>query len=166
MADLVVCLAMANTKPYVQVASVCERVLQDADGVISAIRLVDKVTLESIPLAVAPNVPSAAKPITAIQVLDLWILVLLKSGDLVGEFRVALQMRDPKEKVVALPLDSPVVFKGNDGVNVKFRFGLPHNAPGGRYWFDVLWDGEVLTSIPFIVKQEAVQEGEGSPTDS
>lgn len=163
MADLVVCVVMANTKPYVQVATVCERILQDEDKVISAIRLIDTLTIKAIYIPKPGNAPADAQPLAAVQLFDLYILVMLKAGDLVGDFRIALQMRDPKQQTVPLPVDSPVVLKGGDGVNVKFQFGLPHNAPEGPYWFDVLWNGDVLTSIPLTLKREVAQVEEGLP---
>ena len=161
---LVVSLRMANTKPYVQVASVCERVIQESDGVISAIRLVDTLTVQTIAIPKSPEAPQEGHPVNAVQLFDLHVLVMLKAGELAGDFRIALQMRDPKGKVVRLPVDAPVVFKGGDGVNLNFKFGLPNNGPEGQYWFDVLWSGEILTSIPLMLKRAAESVVEVSPT--
>lgn len=42
--------------------------------------------------------------------------------------------------------------------NLKLDFNLLGPEPGvvpdlGLYWFDVLWDGEVLTSMPLRLKR-------------
>ena len=86
---------MVNAKPYVQAASVCERVLQEADGVLSAIRMVDKLTLRIQEIPKPVDAPADAQPVNAMQVIDLSLLVALKSGDLSGEFTMSVRMRDP-----------------------------------------------------------------------
>jgi hypothetical protein len=67
---------MANPKPFVQAACICEKVLVEPDKVASLIRVVDTYFLE---LANPPNVEAR---------LDLTIFVSLKSGDVTGYGRV------------------------------------------------------------------------------
>jgi hypothetical protein len=144
---------MANTKPFVVAAFFCENLLEDKDGVLSAIRIVDTyfVTLPTSPPAGAPP---DAKP--AIQVQG---LISLKSGDLIGPFKLGLAMRRPSEtKSVQLAPDGtwPIVFNGGEhGVQINLRF--PLGVTGfGLYWFDVLWEGkELLTSIPLRIRDAA-----------
>ena len=129
---------MPNTKPYVSVACVCEKVLQEKDGVLSAIRLVDTFHLQPL-----PGAPADAKGI-----LPLTALVALKSGDVTGTFELRMQVRSPSGKVVDIPEKWPVILAGGEqGVQLVMQFHLP--VPEfGLYWFDVLWNGDVLTSFP------------------
>lgn len=156
---------MAQSKPpYVQIASVCERVLQEEDGVLTAVRLIDVVTLKNVTLPADVKPTAGGQPTALVQVMDFVIVVSLKAGDLKGEFRLALRMRDPKGTSVQMGDESPVVLKGNDGVNLRVRFGLPFNAPLGQYWFEVLWNGDELTRIPLTLKREEPASGEASTT--
>jgi hypothetical protein len=157
---LVVSLLMAHptTRPFVQVASVCEKVLREPDGVFSAIRLVDILTLKTAMLPKPPDLPADAKAVETLQVFNLSLLIVLKSGTLTGEHRLGVAMRDPHNKTVPVGEDLPTVLKGDDGVNLVLSFGMPHNAPAGQYWFDVLWDGELLTSVPLKVTREEVRD--------
>ncbi len=72
---------MPNTKPLVCVACVCEKVLYERDGVLSAIRIVDVLYVP------AQNRPSDLSDVAlSVPGVSLNILVSLKSGDLKGYF--------------------------------------------------------------------------------
>jgi len=148
-------MAKPNTKPFITVAAVCEKVLREPDGVFSAIRIVDILTLKEELISPPANLPEGAQTVAAIQILNLTLLVALKSGDVTGEHLIRVVMRDPNDKTIPLPPgELPVVLKGNDGANYVLTFGLPLNARSGQYWFDVLWDGDVLTSVPLKLQRE------------
>ena len=137
--------------PYVQIATVCERVLQEPDGVITAVRLIDTITLKSVQLADSGN--PTGPPL--VQVLDFWLVVGLKTDGLRGSFTLSLRMVDPLGTVVPLGEEHPVLLTDTySGVNYKLRFGLPQNAPEGRYWFDVMWEREVLTRFSLLLIRE------------
>ena len=70
---------MANPKPFVQAACICEKVLVEPDKVASLIRVVDTYFLERPKEPLPPNVEAR---------LDLTIFVSLKSGDVTGYGRV------------------------------------------------------------------------------
>ncbi len=157
---------MSNTKPYVQVACICERALQEPDNVFSAIRIVDVLTLKQTNLPTYAQRDERGNPITIVQVIDLTILISLKAGQLSGQFNLAVELTDPAGSKIRLSDESPVALKGDDGVNYVLRFGLPHNAPVGVYWFDVLWNGEVLSRIPLTLKRAEDPTSAVSPTPS
>jgi hypothetical protein len=140
---------MANTKPFVAAACFCEQILQEADGVMSAIRIVDTYTIEQIPGTgqAAPEGPSGLVQIRG--------LISLKSGNVIGTGRVGLVMHKVTgEKVALSPQDGwEAVMKGGEhGFNVKLDFLLGVKN-FGLMWFDVTWNGEVLTRIPLMLKQ-------------
>lgn len=136
---------MANAKPYVAVACVCEKVLIEQDNVASVIRIVDTFNLQ-IPesLSAVPGKPAAVL---------LTAFISIKAGEATGPHEIALVLRQPNGKR-GDPNRFPVVLnKPEDGANLKIDFILAgkEGAPPefGLYWFDVLWGEELLTSIPF-----------------
>lgn len=132
---------MADLKPFVQIACICERVLLEKDDVASAVRIVDTITLtpETLPDGVTP-------------VVELTAFICLKSGPVIGNYDVGLVLRYPSGK--RGPVRKwPVVLNGQEhGANLRMKFML--NKPEiGLYWFDVLWSDEPLTSIPFRLQR-------------
>jgi len=151
---------MANTKPFVTVACICEQVLEEPDGVMSAIRIVDTVTIGP------PMPPDFVLPQSGIQgVVTVKGLIALKSGDVVGNGKVELVMHSSTGEVVTLsPEDGwPVVMKGGEhGFQIKINFVLGVKN-FGLIWFDVTWNGEVLTRFPLKLQQGALPEKTSAP---
>ena len=133
---------MPNTKPFVTAALVCESILHEKDGVLSAIRIVDMFFVGEKRLSAAKGVNAA---------LELHILLMLKSGDLIGDGTITLKVRSPSNKTVELPQSFTAHLKGGEnGANVHVIFALPFkHIEFGLFWMDVFWNGEELTSIPF-----------------
>jgi len=132
---------MANTKPFVQIACVCEQAMVESDNVVSVIRVVDTFAVH-----LPEESPEGVK-----LAITLNLVVMLKSGDIKGEYEVALILRQPNKKSGELR-KWPVVFEGGEhGVNAKIQFNLVQ-PQFGLYWIDVVWKDETLTSIPFRLK--------------
>jgi hypothetical protein len=135
---------MPNTKPFVTVATFCEKVLHESDGVMSAVRIVDTF------IVTGPKVvPLDASPVVAVTGL-----ICLKSGDLTGSFTVGLVLENTKgERTVVSPEGGwPVVFKGGEhGIQIKLDFMLEIKNLG-LVWFDVMFGEEVLTRIPLRLR--------------
>lgn len=149
--------------PYVQAALVCEKILNDADGVASLIRVVDRITVQ----AVGIDPPAEMPP----QQLDLNVIVMLKSGDARG--RHALKFRPDAPGGEQRPaLEVQLNLEGEDrGVNVNVDLrGLVLDREG-LWWFDILFgDNEVLlTRIPLkiiyqpqrVVANGQTEQGQG-----
>lgn len=138
---------MANAKPFVAAALVCEKVLVEKDGVLSAIRIVDSFKV-NIPERLPPNTRPG---------LPLTVLITLKSGDVRGRSQLSAKVRHPDGKVIAVQEPWPILLNGDEhGVSLNISFGLPADKLG-LYWFEVYWNGEHLTSIP--IKLVAEPEG-------
>lgn len=131
-------------KPLVQAACICENVLIEPDGVASLIRLVDTYTLQ------LPD-PNELPLLPGVLGLQLAAFVALKSGDVVGEFEIELQLTDPDGKRQAIRKWPVVMNGGEHGATLRLKFALG-NPKQGLYWFDVLWNDEALTRIPFRIK--------------
>ncbi len=133
---------MSNTRPFVGAALVCEKVLHEKDGVLSVIRMVDTFYVEPL----KQNVPGV------VEGVELTALAMLKSGDVKGESEISFKFRTPQGITIDAPQKFPVLLNGGEhGANVIMRFNLPvpDASAYGLYWFDVLWNGDVLTSVPF-----------------
>jgi uncharacterized protein DUF6941 len=130
---------MPNTMPFVGAAFICERVLEEKDGVLSAIRMVDTFWI--------PDVPKDGQNLG----LELSAVVMLKSGDVTGKSELAIKIRTPAAKTIDVPEKWPIVLNGGEhGAVAHLRFTVP-SSEAGLYWFDVYWNGELLTSFPLKV---------------
>jgi hypothetical protein len=128
---------MPNTKPLVAVATLCEQILEEKDGVVSAIRVVDTYYVE----------PPKDLPAGKVAGIPLKMLLSLKSGDLTGSHEIRVVLRAPNGKSIEFHRQQ-IAFKGEEqGVNLKIRFAMPAKD-FGLYWFDVMSGDDVLTSIP------------------
>src|SRR5437762_3193915 len=137
---------MANKRPFVAVAAFCEKLLEEKDGVMTAIRIVDTYFVPPV----SPNMPPDAMPVAEINGL-----IALKSGDLIGKFTVGLVMENTKGERKTLSPEGgwPVVFNGGEhGVQIKLDFHVAIKNLG-LCWFDVLFGDEVLTRIPLRIRE-------------
>ncbi|MBI4311974.1 MAG: hypothetical protein HY681_09345 [Chloroflexi bacterium] len=129
--------------PYVQVAAFCDYVLEDKQGSLSLIRLIDTLThTERGPNAPRdmPSVPYALK-----------LVVSVKSGRARGrtEVKVVPELPSGENKE---PLAVTVHLEGEDrGQNVIFNINMTFTLEG-LYWFNVYCDDVLLTRVPFRAK--------------
>lgn len=157
---LLVSLDMANTKPFVALACFCENVLEESDGVVSAIRIVDIYTIPPPP----DNVQLAPDAIRGIILLK--GLIALKAGDVKGPGTIHLIMqRVTGERTAISPEQGwPVeMLGGENGVNIRLQFPLGVKN-FGLIWFDVLWGDDVLTRIPLMLRQGERPEQPTAPS--
>jgi hypothetical protein len=128
--------------PYVQTAVFCEQVLQEQDGVLSLIRIVDRITHS----AVGPDIPEQMPQVP----INLRAVITLKSGDSRGRHQVTIRPEAPSGQQLD-PVTLPVLFEGEDrGVNLVVQLGLVVDQEG-LYWFDVLLGNRILTRMPLRV---------------
>jgi hypothetical protein len=134
---------MPNTKPFVAAACACEKVLNEPDGAVSAIRIIDTLTLTR----------PAALPAEAPLVTHFKLLVLLKSGDVEGKSELAVKLRNPNGRVTSSFGPWPIILTGGEqGAALALNFDMLV-TDYGLYWFDVYWNGEQLSSIPLKLKR-------------
>jgi hypothetical protein len=131
--------------PYLAAACLCERVLEEKDGVLSAIRMVDRIMVQGV---VPPGVEAPPMPAIPIQ---LTALISFKNGAARGSARLTLQPRSPSDFKLPGP-SFPILFEGDEDRGVNIRFLVQFQAQEeGLYWFDVLLDEELLTRMPLRV---------------
>lgn len=137
--------------PFLQAAFFCERVLQEADGVVSAIRIVDQQTQ----FVAGPEVPNEMPPV----VLSTTVLIALKAGDARGRYGVRIAPEAPSGQQLPA-LNVPVNFlggSGEQGIHIVLPLQM-QLVEEGLYWFDVLWVDDraeeselLLTRMPLRV---------------
>lgn len=135
--------------PFVTAALFCERALEEKDGVVSAIRIVDRVTSHIASEGEQDAPPPLRVSITA--------LISLKPGRAVGRYSIGFRPEAPSGAQLAV-LKTPVNFDESDGSRgVNLVLPVEIEAEEGLYWFDVLWiddragTEELLTRMPLRV---------------
>lgn len=129
-----------RAKPLVAAAFMCERVLTEKDSVQTFVRIVDTLIAGSVP----PG--QAATP------FQIWLVVMLKSGQARGKYVLTLRMNSPSGKSSPMGEALPFALSGDeDAVNINALLVLSA-AEQGRYRIDILIDDDVLTQVPFTVR--------------
>ena len=136
-------------KPYLAAAFLCERVLQEKDGVLSAIRIIDTYSV-SIP----KNLPEDAK--ATIQITALLAFKKASPGTEAEKHQITLQLFAPSGPQPPQSID--VFFNQQaelDGFNLITGMSVAV-AEFGLFWLHVFIDGEPATRIPFrlLLKEE------------
>jgi hypothetical protein len=143
--------------PSVQIAAFCERVLQEGDGVLSLIRVVDRLTAATQD----PGAPETMPPFP----VNLTLVLALKSGFLRGRHDVQLRSFTPSQQPMG-DFSIPALFEGEDrGVNLllPIAFQAPEE---GLYWFEVRFGGRVLTRVPLRLIYQRFSGGRVPPLSS
>jgi len=136
--------------PHLNAALICERLLAEQDGVLSAIRIIDRIFFitgeDGEPLA-------KEQPIT--------LVIALKSGAARGSYTVRVRMEKPSGEQMPL-LEAPVFFEGEErGANLVLNAGFKPDG-AGLYWFDVDFETDRITRIPLrVIYQSPPVAGHG-----
>jgi hypothetical protein len=134
--------------PYLLMAVFCEKVLQEADGVISVIRIVDRINI-------APSGRGAPAQMPTIP-LQLPALLSFKSGFVRSKCQVHLRAESPSGKETNVA-SLPVFFEGDDrGVNLILNLVFQAEEEG-LYWFSVSIEDDVVTRIPLRILYQYAQ---------
>ncbi len=131
-----------GTGPWIQLAAFCDQIVEDKSGVLSLIRVVDRV----IKFSDEPEPPEEMPPFER----DLQMVIALKPERALGRKSLHIELHTPDGMLRKGP-KIPVVFESEDrGVNLiipsRFRFEME-----GVHWFSVRCDGQLLTRLPLRV---------------
>lgn len=143
-AVLVVCLTMIDPKPLVSVACLCEKVLNEKDGVMTLVRVVDR-------FFVSPQLEGAEK---FSPHLVLTLVLAIKANGNVGKHKLGFQLHGSTESqpiqeiAVEFLEDNPRI-----GANVVVQVAIGTVKNFGEKRFDVTFDGEFLTAVPFTIER-------------
>ena len=131
-------------RAYLQAALFCEKVLREADGVMSFIRVIDRFNV------------AGATPEMSPTVLRFTIVLSFKSGFMRGKQVVTIRPKSPGG--TDLPaMDFPVLFEGDDDRGIALVFEINWAATEeGLYWWDVCLNQELVTRMPLRVTYQRV----------
>ena len=131
--------------PHLAAAFLCERVLQEKDGVQSIIRIFDRTIVRSNQREMSPT------PIQATAFIS------FKAGSQpVGKYRIRLRPQKPDGSYLA-EQEFEVFFQGTDehGVNITAQLTLVVEEEG-LYWIDVFFEDALQTRIPLRILHQSV----------
>ncbi len=136
--------------PYIAVAVFCEKVLREQDGVLSAIRIVDRI----IQTAIGGGPQDEVLPVT----VNLTAFVALKSGSARGTHEVTVRPEKPSGMRLPVVRISALLEGEERGTNIVMPMQFVADEEG-LYWFDIVIDEQLLTRIPLRVVIRRVQQG-------
>ena len=130
--------------PYLQMAFFCEKILREADGVVSFIRQIDRLTTT----ASGPSAPDQMPPTN----FSAYLAIVLKSGGARGSHEIKLFRERPSgvrdnDPVFALR----ALFEGEErGQGIYGPVTMVFEEEG-LYWYDLYVDDTLITRMPFRV---------------
>ncbi len=134
--------------PHLNAALLCEKVLQEKDGIISVIRMIDRITLT----VNASLSPETLPPLP----INLFALISFKSGSARGRHTVKWVTETPSG--IRLPEQLlPVLFEGDNdrGVNLILNVNMIVDQEG-VYWFEVHLEDQFLTRVPLRILYQRI----------
>ncbi len=132
--------------PHVQLATFCEKVLTEQDGVVTLVRVLDRIAVTVQGQGAPAELPEG--------ILRTTLVVALKADEARGRHPVTIRPQQPSG-VTLSPQEFDVMFEGDErGVNLILQMGIP--AVEGLYWFDVLVSGVLLTRVPLRIMYQRV----------
>jgi len=132
-------------RPYLHIATFCEKILHEADGVNSIIRMIDRFNVQGITDEMQP------------MPLQFMVYISFKSGFMRGKQKVSLRPKSPKGE--ELPsMDIPVLFEGDDDRGPAIQ--IPVNwiaTEEGLFWWDLYVNDVLVTRMPLRVAYQQVR---------
>jgi hypothetical protein len=115
--------------PYLNAAFICERVLQERDGVMSAIRIIDRLT---------HTIPGANVDVMDPFPYEFTLFLGFKSGEALGNYQISIQPFKPEanEKMSAAIYTVNFEAPADRGVGICANMQIQFDVPG-LWWFDI-----------------------------
>jgi len=128
--------------PWLQAAVFCEKLLQEQDGVVSLIRVIDRFMIQASGPEPPERMPAAR--------LSMMGYLAFKSGIARGSYSVTIKGVSPLGR--PLPgMTLPMLLEGEDrGAGLGFQLNLDAQEEG-LYWFEVLIGERLITRMPLRV---------------
>lgn len=132
-------------RSYLHVATFCEKVLREADGVLSLIRMFDRF-----------NVIGESEEMQT-TLLSFMVFISFKSGFMRGKQRIALRPQSPTGKELPA-MEFPVLFEGDNdrGPAIGFQVNWPVEEEG-VFWWDLYLNEELVTRMPLRVTYQRLR---------
>ncbi|MDP9265283.1 MAG: hypothetical protein M3O91_04075 [Chloroflexota bacterium] len=117
--------------------------MEEKDGTLSAFRIVDQIKAE-----LPPDVPSGA---TLELPVELSLLIAIRGGEAGRTHEIGLELHTPDGEQKRLRGAQVTMGGASPGANLNTRLRVLLSKTG-RYWFDVLIDGDLVTRVPLMVE--------------
>jgi hypothetical protein len=142
---------MTTNRPFVTIATACDNILAEADGVLSVIRIVDRYAITALhQFKDQFRDADIALPIKA--------LICLKSGDFQGEGELSLKIQLPDATRKDFPEKWTLLMEGEEkGVNINLEFGMSSKHIG-LSWIEIYWNNEFLSKFPIRLSLDESQQ--------
>lgn len=135
--------------PYLNMAVLCEKVLREQDGVMSVIRVADRIMITP-----PPDAPEEMPPTS----LNLMLAVVLRAGVMHGQMNLRMTLTTPggvENQIGTVP----VLFEGQDrGVNLVTNLNLTVGEQG-LYWISIYLEAQMLTRVPLRIMYQRIAIG-------
>ena len=134
-----------STGPWVSMAVFCDQVIEDKQGVLSLIRVIDRFTVEIS--AAGIDLPQQLPP----GMIKLTFVIGLKAGTAKGRCEIEIGLETPDGQTKPVSSRSVSFAAQNQGANIvnKITMGVEQE---GVYWFNVKADGRMLTRAPLEIQ--------------
>jgi hypothetical protein len=129
--------------PYIQVAGLCENVIEDKTGALSLIRIIDTITHT----ATGPDAPTEMPHV----VYPMKLVIMLKSGHAHGQYELKITPELPTGETKP-SIERNIHMEGEErGINNIFNMMFTFTTEG-LYWFNIYLNDSFLTRIPLRIK--------------
>jgi hypothetical protein len=132
--------------PYFLAAAYCERALQEADGTVTLVRVIDRVVLTPM-TSDETATPSPERP----AMVNLTIALLLKTGDAPGVYTARFDLENPDGKVTTIGQPIDVTLADGGGMNVLINSFIQVQRVG-PFLTHVYLNDEHFTQIPLEIQ--------------
>lgn len=127
-------------EPVLTLAAFFEAVIREDSGVLTLVRMIDRITISIMDAWVSSLPPSH---------VEANLVVSFRGQELQGSGVVSIHPRKPSGD--RLPKqDIPFVFETHTGVNLNIQLGMVVDEEG-YYWFDILLNDEFVTKTPLQI---------------
>jgi hypothetical protein len=134
--------------PFLQTAVFCEKALQEKDGVVSAIRIIDRFIISA-----GEDAPELMPPMTVGMVA----LIIFKSGDASGKHELKIKPISPSGKELAAFMFPFILAGGEHSANIVINYTI-NAEEAGLYWFDIMLGDKFITKMSMNIIYEKKQE--------
>lgn len=147
---------MADSEgPFLATAVLCEKVLREPDGVMSLIRVVDRIYTSQVTVG-RPD--STQAPLPPPPPLMLNLVISFKSGGISGDREVGITSYAPSGLRVS-EIRQRVLFEGGADRGIAVIGVVTINVTEtGMHWFEVRLDGQLATKVPLLVTSSATSQ--------
>lgn len=133
--------------PYLQMAGLCENIIEDKAGALSLIRIIDTITHTEARPDAPPEMPPINYPVK--------MVIMLKAGRARGRHELKVTPELPSGEFKPSFVASVQMEGEERGANNIITMILTFTMEG-LHWFNVYFDDSLLTRIPLRIKYNRV----------